>query len=85
MVLVAVGDEKATDAALVLDEVGDIGYHQINAVHLPVREAHTAVHHNDLAAVLVHGHVLADLVEATKGDNFHFFCQIFALLLKIAM
>ena len=80
VVLVAVGDEQAPDTPLVLHEVRDVGDHQVDAVHVPVREAHAAVHHDDLAAVLIDGHVLADLVEAAKRDDFHFFCQNFALL-----
>ena len=81
MVLVSVGDEQPPDTALVLDEVCGVGDDQVDAVHVPVREAHAAVHHDDLSAVLIDGHVLADLVEAAKRDDFHFFCQNFALLL----
>ena len=80
MVLVSVGDEQSPDAVLVLDEVRHIGDHQVNAVHILVGEAHAAVDDDDLAAVLIDGHVLADLVEAAKRDDFHFFCQNFALL-----
>ena len=80
MVLVSVSDEQSPDTALVLDEICGVGDNQINAVHVPVREAHAAVHHDDLSAVLVDGHILADLVEAAKRDDFHFFCQDFALL-----
>ena len=80
MVLMSVGDKQSPDTALVLDEICGVGDDQINAVHVPIREAHAAVHHDDLSAVLVDGHILADLVEAAKRDDFHFFCQDFALL-----
>ena len=80
MVLVAVGDEKAADAVPVFYQIRHIGNHQVDAVHVPVGEAHAAVHHDDLAAVLIDGHVLADLVQTAKGNDFHFFCQNFLLL-----
>ena len=80
MVLVAVGDEKAADAVPVFYQIRHVGNHQVDAVHVPVREAHAAVHHDDLAAVLIDGHVLADLVQTAKGNDFHFFCQNFLLL-----
>ena len=80
VVLVPVGDEKAPDAVPVLHQVGHVGDHQIDAVHVPVGEPHAAVHHNDLAAVFVNGHVLADLVEASKGNDLHFFSQNKCLL-----
>ena len=83
VVLVSVGDEQPPDTALVLDEVCGVGDDQVDAVHVPVREAHAAVHHNEFAAVFINCHVLADLVETAKGDNFHFFRQICTLLLLI--
>ena len=75
VVLVAVSDEQAPDPGLVLDEVADIGDHAVDAVHVVPGEGHAAVHHDDFAAVLIGGHVLANLVETAKGDNFQFFCH----------
>ena len=75
VILVAVGDEQAPDPGLVLDEVGHIGDHAVDAVHIVPREGHAAVHHDDFTAVLIGGHVLADLVEAAKRDDFQFFCH----------
>ena len=49
----------------------------VDAVHVVAGEGHAAVHHDDLAAVLIGGHVLADLVETAQGDDFQFFCHIF--------
>jgi len=40
-----------------------------------IREAHAAVDDDDLAAVLIDGHVLADLVETAKRNDFQFFCH----------
>ena len=75
VVLVAVGDEDAPDPVLVLDEVGEVGDDHVDAVHVVVGEAHAAVHHDDVAAVLVDGQVLADLVQTAQGNNFQFFCH----------
>ena len=71
----AVGDEETPDAGFVLDEVGDVGDDAVDAVHIIPGEGHAAVHHDDLAAVLVGGHVFADLIEAAQRDNFQFFCH----------
>ena len=75
VVLVSVGDEETADTVCVLDKIGHIGYEQVNAVHTVVREAHAAVDNDQLAAVLINGHILADLIETAKRDNFHFFSQ----------
>ena len=75
MVLMAVGDEETADTGAVLDEVGHIGDDEIDAVHVVPGKGHAAVHHDDLAAVLIGGHILADLVQTAQGDNFQFFCH----------
>ena len=75
MVLVAVGDEHSPDPLPVLDKVAEIGDDHVNAVHIVVGKAHAGVHHDHVVAVLVHGHVLADLVETAEGDDLQFFCH----------
>ena len=75
VVLVAVGDEEAPDAGAVLDEIGHVGDDEVDAVHIVPGEGHAAVHHDNLAAVLIGGHVLADLVQTAQGDDFQFFCH----------
>ena len=77
VVLVAVGDEQAPQTGLVLHQIRHVRYHAVDAVHIVAGEGHAAVHHDDLAAVLIGGHVLADLVETAQGDDFQFFCHIF--------
>ncbi len=57
MVLVSVGEKDAPDLVLVFDEVGEVGDHHVHTVHVVVREAHACVHHDDVAAVLIGGHV----------------------------
>ena len=75
VVLVAVGDEQSPDAGPVFDQVGHIGDDTVDAVHVVPGEGHAAVHHDDFPAVLIGGHVFADLVQAAQGDNFQFFCH----------
>ena len=75
VVLVAVREEYAPDAALVLHKIAHIGNDNIHAVHIVVREAHAAVHDNDIPAVLVRREVLADLVETAKGNDLQFLCH----------
>ena len=69
MVLVPVGDEHAADAVLVLDKIAHVGDDAVDAVHVVAGERHAAVDHDDLAAVFIGGHVLADLVETAKGND----------------
>ena len=75
MVLMAVGYEQAPDAGAVLDEVGDVRDDGIDAVHVVPGKGHAAVHHDDLAAVLIGGHVFADLVQTAQGNDLQFFCH----------
>ena len=75
MVLMAVGDENTADAVPVLDEVGEVGNDHVHAVHIVIRKPHADVHHDDVAAILVHGEVLADLVETAQRNDLQFFCH----------
>ena len=64
MVLVAMGEEDAPDAVLVLDEIAHVGDDHVDAVHIVVGESHAHVHHDDVVAVLIDREVFADLIEA---------------------
>ena len=75
VVLMAVGDEKAAQLFRVLDKIGHVGDDKVYAVHVFFREGNAAVDHNHVLAVFQHRHVLADLVQTAKGDNFQFFSQ----------
>ena len=75
VVLVAVGDEKAPDAVCVFDQIRHVRDDHVDAVHIVAGEGHAAVHHDDVAAVLINGQVLADLVETAQGNDFQFFCH----------
>jgi hypothetical protein len=56
----------------VLQKVREIGYDDINAVHLLVRKAQTAVDDDDVLAVLVNREVFPDFVQAAERDYFQF-------------
>ena len=70
MVFVAMRQEHTAYFVLVFDKIGHIGNDQINAIHLIVREAETAVNDDDILAVFKHGHILADLIQTAKRDDF---------------
>ena len=76
VVLVAVGDEDAPDLALVLDEVAHIRDDHVDAVHIVIREPHSAVHDHDVVPVLIDGQVFPDLIQASQRYDFQFFCHI---------
>ena len=83
VVLVSVGDKDAPNLILVLNQVAHVRNDHIDAVHVVVRKAHAHVHHDDVAAVLVDGEVLANLVQTAEGNNFQFFCHIYSFLLLL--
>ena len=75
VILVPVGDEHTTQSAVVLHQIADVGDDAVDAVHIIAGESHTTVHHDDLTAIFVGGHVLADLIETAKRDDLEFFCH----------
>ena len=81
MILVAVGQGNGPQLMLVLDQIAHVGDDQIHAEHIVVREPQAAVDDQHVIPVLQHGHVHANLAQATQGDNFQFFSQIFQLLI----
>ena len=79
MILVAVGQEKTPQFVLVLYQIGGVGNDRVNAVHIVFREAHTAVYHDHVPAILQNGDIFADFVQAAQRDDFQFFAQIISL------
>ncbi len=75
VVLVPVGNEQAPQPAAVFHQIADVGNDAVDAVHIIAGKGHAAVHHDDVAAVLIDGHVLADLVQTAKGNDLEFFCH----------
>ena len=66
VVLVTVCYEHAHDLVGVLFEVGEIGYHKVDAGHVLLGEPQPAVHDQDVRAVFDDGDVLADLVLSSE-------------------
>src|SRR5665647_1742200 len=69
VILVTVRDDERQDVVAAPEQPSDIGDHEVDAEHLVARELDAAVEHDDLAAVLDGGHVLADLAEAAERDD----------------
>ncbi len=72
VVLVAVGEDDRLDVVCALAQVGEVGQHEVDPVHLGGREHQPRVDDDDAAVVLDHGHVLADLAEAAQGQHSKF-------------
>ncbi len=70
MVFVAVGDEYAEHAVLVLDHVGEVGQDQIDAQHIVVGEHEAGIDDKQGVAVLQNHHVLADGPQSAQGYDF---------------
>ena len=75
VVLMAVSQEKATELMPVLHQVGNVGHHQVHTVHVVLREAQTAVHHDHVVSIFQDGDVFPDLVQPAQGNDFQFFSQ----------
>ena len=73
VVLMAVRDDVAAQLVDVALEVGRIRDDEVYAEHVVVRERDAAVDDDDIPAVLVDGHVLADLVETAERYDLQFF------------
>ena len=83
VILVPMRQEHAPDAVLILDQIGHVRDHEVDAVHIVLRKAESAVDNDDVLAVFQHSHVLADLIQTAEGNDFQFFCQIkFTLFLN---
>ena len=75
VVLVTMGDKQTLDAALILNQIADIGDNTVDTVHVIAGESDAAVHDQNITAVFVDGHVFADFVQTAQRDNFQFFCH----------
>ena len=69
VVLVAVGDHDAAKLVLVLENVGVVGKHEVDAGLVVVGKHETGVNEHHVVAALEGRHVLADAVETTQGDD----------------
>ena len=69
VILVSVGDKNATHAVAVLKHIGEIRNDGVNARHGFIRKNLTAVHDDDVVAVFIRGHVLADFAHAAQRNH----------------
>jgi hypothetical protein len=69
VVLVAVGEHDRVDLVAAVEQVGEVGDDEVDAVHLGGGEADAHVDHDDAAVVLDDGHVLADLAQASERED----------------
>ena len=92
VILVSVRKQDPADAVLVCLQVGDIGNDQVNARHIVIGKAETAVNDDQIIVVFDDGHVFADLAQPSERNDadlpgrFFFFgsschCKSFLLLL----
>ena len=65
----AVRDHDAAQLVLVLQHIGVIGQHQVDAGLRVVGEHEARVDEHHVLAALEHRHVLADTVKAAQGDD----------------
>ncbi len=72
MVLVAMGDDEASELLPVLLQIGHIRDYHVDARHVVVRERQTAVDDDDVLPVFEEGHILSDLAHAPQGDELQF-------------
>ena len=69
VIFVAVRDEHSAHAVGVLDEVGRIRKHKVDAMHVGLGKHQPCVDDDDVVAVLDAEHVLSNFAEAPKGDD----------------
>ena len=75
MVFMTVGNEEAPELLLVGHQIGEVGDHQVNAVHVFLGEAYAAVNDDHVLAIFQDGAVLSDFIQTAQRDNFQFFSQ----------
>ena len=69
VVLVAVGEHDRLQPVGAVDHVGEVGQHQVDAVHLRLGEGEAGVDQDQVAAGLEHGHVLPNLAQPAERDD----------------
>ena len=69
MILMAMGNDDAAELVLVLKHIGVIGQHQVDTRLRIVGEHETRIDKQHIVAALDNGHVLANTIEATQGDD----------------
>ena len=72
VVLVAVGQDQAPDLLRIGLQIGHVRQHDVHAVHVLIREAHAAVHNDNVAAEFIGGHIFPDFSQTAQGDDLQF-------------
>ncbi len=72
VIFVAVREDDSANPLAVLDEVGNVGNHNVHAEQFSLGEHKSRVDHNNVIAP-AHGHAVhTELAEASEGDNLQF-------------
>ena len=61
-------EHEALHLCCIVEQIGDIRYTQINAVHVIFRKCETAIHDNDAVFILKCGNIHADGLEAAERN-----------------
>ena len=69
VVLVAVRDDDAAELLLVLEHVGVIGKHEVDAGLVVIGKHEASIDEHHVVAALEGSHVLADAVKAAERDD----------------
>src|SRR5665213_1011942 len=73
VIFVAMGKNNRAHMLLVLNQVSDIGYHNVNAKQLRLRKHEAGVNYDNVVFPAQRKAVHAELAQATQGNNFQFF------------
>ena len=69
MILMSVGDHKASDLVNIFLEICDIRNDKIDSQHIIPREGKTTVYYHDIVLVLKCGNIHTDLLQTTQRDD----------------
>ncbi len=67
------GKDDGADMLLVLDEIGDIGNHDIHAEQFRLRKHEPGVDHDNVVVPAQREAVHAELAQSTQGNDLQFF------------
>ncbi len=69
VVLVAVRDDDAAELLLVLQNIGVVGKHEVDAGLVVIGKHEASIDEHHVVSALEGGHVLADAVQTTQRDD----------------
>ncbi len=74
VVLVAVRQHDGANVPLVLNQVGDVGHHNVHAEQLRLGEHQARIDHNNVVFPAHRQAVHAELAQPAQGNDLQFFC-----------